>query len=114
MPVKQEYLDYILAQLSDVPDLTYKKMFGGIGFFRGDTMWGAIMNESDTFRLKVNEINQAVYVEAGMEPFHMVNANRSMPYWTVPKQVIEDKKMLATWVETAAESAVRNKTQKKK
>lgn len=113
MPVKQEYLDYILGQLSEVPDFTHKKMFGGIGFFRADAMWGAIMNEHDTFRLKVEAKNQGLYEEAGMEPFQMEKGNRSMPYWTVPRHVIDDKKLLAEWVETAAESAVQKKTQKK-
>jgi DNA transformation protein len=114
MPVKQEYLDYILGQLSEVPDFTYKKMFGGIGFFRGDAMWGAIMNETDTFRLKVSDNNQAVYEAAGMEPFMMEKMNRSMPYWTVPVDVIADKNILAEWVETAAQDAEQRKAKKKK
>jgi DNA transformation protein len=114
MPVKQEYLDYILKQLSEVHDVTYKKMFGGIGFFRGDAMWGAIMNEHDSFRLKVDENDQAPYEEAGMEPFLMEKAGRTMPYWTVPKEVIEDKQKLTEWVETAAVSATHKKLKKKR
>lgn len=113
MPVKQEYLDYILDQLSEVPDFTYKKMFGGIGFFRGNTMWGAIMNETETFRLKVSGKNQAVYEAAGMEPFMMEKMNRSMPYWTVPADIIADKSILAEWVETAALDAEQRKAKKK-
>ena len=113
MPVKQEYLDYLLEHLSEVPDFTYKKMFGGIGFFRGDTMWGAIMNESDNFRLKVGDKNLSEYEAAGMEPFFMEKANRTMPYWTVPVDVIADKKKLAAWVEAAATEAVENKAKKK-
>lgn len=113
MPVKQEYLDYVLGQLSAVPDFTHKKMFGGIGFFRGDAMWGAIMSEGDTLRLKVDHINQAEYEAAGMEPFYMEKMGRSMPYWTVPDDVIRDKTKLAAWVEAAAAVAERGKKKKK-
>ena len=113
MPVKQEYLEYVLGQLSEVPDFTYKKMFGGIGFFRGDAMWGAIMSENDHFRLKVDSNRQAEYEEAGMEPFYMEKMQRSMPYWTVPQAVLADKTQLAAWVEAAAEAAVQGKKKKK-
>ena len=109
MPVKQEYLAYVLEQLSDVPDFTYKKMFGGIGFLRGDAMWGAIMNESDPFRLKVGEHNRAAFEAAGMTPFRMEKMQREMPYWTVPAEVLADKKILAAWVEEAASAAVQKK-----
>ncbi|MBP6827918.1 MAG: TfoX/Sxy family protein [Saprospiraceae bacterium] len=112
MPVKQEYFDYILGQLSEVPDFTHKKMFGGIGFFRGNTMWGAIMNEGDSLRLKVGDSNRAAYEEAGMEPFFIEKMGRSMPYWTVPEDVVADKTKLAAWVMEAAEVAERGKKKK--
>lgn len=113
MPVKQDYLDYVLGQLSGVPDFTYKKMFGGIGFFRGDAMWGAIMNEGDTLRLKVDDSNRAAFEAAGMEPFYMEKMQRAMPYWTVPREVVADKAQLAAWVELAAAVAARDKKKQK-
>ena len=44
MPIDQEYLDYINDQLSEFGDFDYKKMFGGIGFFRGKIFFAGIMN----------------------------------------------------------------------
>ncbi len=88
-------------------------MFGGIDFFRGDAMWGAIMNEADSLRLKVDDTNRAAFEAAGMEPFYMEKMQRSMPYWTVPRAVLADKAQLATWVEQAAAVAARDKKKKK-
>lgn len=114
MPVNQTYLNQVLDQLAEVEDFTHKKMFGGIGFFRDGAMWGAIMGEHDTFRLKVDAENQAPYEEAGSSPFEMEmrGQTRSMPYWTVPEHVFADKKLLAEWVEIAADAAVQAKKKK--
>ncbi len=116
MAVKKEYLDYLLEQLPEVEDFTYKKMFGGIGFFRNDAMWGAIMSDGDTFRLKVDEANQAAFEAVGSSPFEMEMRGKphTMPYWTVPEHIVADKSKLAEWVEGAVEVAVRSKKRKKK
>ena len=114
MPVEQEYLEYILRQLAGVPDIYHKKMFGGIGFFRGDAMWGAIMGEKDSFRLKVDDYTRAGYEQAGMQPFVMGKTGRVMPYWTVPESVLSDKSRLRDWVMDAIGVAERSKAGKKK
>jgi DNA transformation protein and related proteins len=116
MAVKQAYLDYLLEQLSEVEDFNHKKMFGGIGFFRGDAMWGAVMGGTDTFRLKVDEANLAAFEAAGSTPFEMEMRGKphTMPYWNVPEHVVADKTKLAEWVEAAVEVAERTKKKKKK
>lgn len=116
MAVKQAYLDYVLEQLSEVEDFSYKKMFGGIGFFRGDAMWGAIMGEKDSLRLKVDDANRAAFEGVGSSPFSMEMKGKTivMPYWDVPEHVISDKSKLADWVVAAMEVAERTKKKKGK
>lgn len=115
MAVNQKYLDHVLEQLSDVPNFTHKKMFGGIGFFRDDSMWGAIMGEHDTLRLKADETTQAEFEAAGCSPFAMEMRGKphTMPYWTLPPDLISNKKLLAEWVERAAVVASKPKKKKK-
>ncbi len=115
MAVNQNYLDHILDQLSEVEEFTHKKMFGGIGFFRGDAMWGAIMGGGDTLRLKADDANQADFEAVGSTPFEMDMKGRkhTMPYWSVPEHIVEDKSKLADWVEKAVEVAERTKKRKK-
>lgn len=72
-------------------------------------MFGALMNEKDTFRLKVNDSNRAEYEAAGMKPFFMEKMGRDMPYWTVPEAVVADKKTLAEWVAKAIAAARKKK-----
>ena len=110
MAVSEDYLNFILDQLSEFEPITSKKMFGGVGFFREGLMFGMI--GGGAFRLKVDENNQADYEAKGMQPLFMKNKKKGMPYWEVPLEVIEDKKELAKWAEKAYDASVRAKKKK--
>lgn len=108
MAVDQNYLDFILDQLSEFGEVETKKMFGGIGFFEQGRMFGMITGKSSCFRLKVDEFNKEDYVAKGMEPLFMKNKKKGMPYWEVPADVLEDKETLAVWVTKSIEASLRN------
>lgn len=107
MAVDSTYVDYLSEQLSGIHEVTIKKMFGGIGFFHEGLMFG--MLGGDTFRLKVDEHNQSDYEAAGMKPYHSEKKKKGMPYWEVPKSVIDDKNELTVWAHKAIEAAQRSK-----
>lgn len=94
MPVNEDYLAYIVDQLSESPEFTQKKMFGGVGFFHNGKIFGAIMK--DVFRLKTDDSNVEDYTSRGMGKFE--HGRGSMPYYEVPLEVLEDKKELSHWV----------------
>lgn len=107
MPIDQEYLDYIIGQLSEFGDFQYKKMFGGIGFFRDKIFFAGIMN--GVFRLKVDETNKPDYDAYGIGPWKIESRNMTMPYYEVPEEIVSDKVKLAEWTEKAFEVALRAK-----
>ena len=107
MAVSDDFLNYILDQLSEVEGVTSKRMFGGVGVFRDGRMFGMIAG--DTFRLKVDKHNQADYEARGMQPLFMKNKKKGMPYWEVPADVLEDKTQLKAWAEKAYQAAMRSK-----
>ena len=45
MPISDEFLIYILDQLSGWGNVTARKMFGGAGLYRDDRMFGLIAND---------------------------------------------------------------------
>ena len=104
MAYSDEYLEYLLDQLSLVSDVEAKKMFGGIGLFRNGLMFG--MLDGDVFRLKVDDSNRADYEERGMGQFTTKSGKKGMPYWEVPVDVIEDKGTLKEWSDKAYQAAV--------
>lgn len=105
MAVNQNYLNFILDQLSDLEDFTFKKMFGGVGFFKDGKMFGAIMG--GTFRLKADETSQADFEAYDMEPFYYKGKPTSMPYWEVPAEILEDRQLLKQWAEKAHQIAMK-------
>jgi DNA transformation protein len=107
MAIDQEYLDYMVDQLSEFGDFEHKKMFGGIGFFRGKIFFAGIMG--GIFRLKTDETNIPDFEKYDMTPWRIESRNMTMPYYEVPEEIISDKSKLAEWADKAFEVALRAK-----
>ena len=107
MAYSQDYLDYILGQLSQFDDVQTKKMFGGVGLFHDGLMFGMI--GGDIFRLKVDDSNIADYEARGMEQFSSGSKKKGMPYWEVPAEVVEDPEQLKVWADKSYQAAVNAK-----
>ena len=97
MAVDPNDIAYILEQLSEIPDVTHKKMFGGAGFFKDGKMFGALMGGESTFRLKVDDSNRERYEQAGMSDWSHPKSRGRMPYYTVPEEIIADPLKLSEW-----------------
>jgi DNA transformation protein len=94
MAVSDEYLAYITDQFSELGQVRARRMFGGVGIYFEDTFFALIDN--DTLYLKADAANEGRFRKAGMVPFQPWPGHM-MGYWTVPGEVIEDKKALAQW-----------------
>ncbi len=98
------YSDYINDQLSNLDDITTKKMFGGLSYYKEGVMFGLIGN--DIFCLRVTQENQADYDAYGMKAFMSSEKTKGLPYWEVPVEILEDKKELTNWAIKAFEIAL--------
>ena len=107
MAVSQEFIDYILDQLSEFGDVYAKRMFGGVSFYLDGQIFGMI--GGDVFRLKVGDANQGDFEKEGMTAFFPYGDERSMPYWEVPARILENKTDLATWAAKALDIARQKK-----
>ena len=105
MPIDQQYLDYIIDQLSDFGEFSHKKMFGGVGFFREKIFFAGIMD--GVFRLRVDDENRVDFEAYGMEPWGREGTKMKMPYYEVPEEIMADKQKLAEWTEKAYSVALR-------
>jgi DNA transformation protein len=102
--VTPEFRDFVLDQLTRVPQLKPKTMFGGVGLYSGERFF-AILAADELF-FKVDDGNRAAYEAAGSEPFRPV-ADRpvSMSYFRVPLEVLEDPAELVDWARAAIRAA---------
>lgn len=105
MAVSPDYLAYVLDQLSPAASATSKRMFGGVGLYAGGLFFGLIAE--DVVYLKVDDTSRPEYEARGCEPFRPFADTRSMSYYAVPEEVLEDPDQLAEWARTAIGVAAR-------
>ena len=108
---------FVLDQLSALPEVRAKAMFGGHGLYCEDKFFG-ILDEGRVF-FKTNDATRGEYTMRGMEPFTytMKGKTMSMAYHEVPPDVLEQPHELILWARKAialAADKTKAKTQPKK
>ncbi len=107
MTVSKELEQDIVERLGSAGKVRSRRMFGGVGLYVDDAFCGIIGADSGRLYLKVDDSNRADYEREGMEPFQTPKG--SMSYYTVPERVLEDRKLLRSWVRGAVAVAERSK-----
>jgi DNA transformation protein and related proteins len=106
MAARNEYLHYVLEQLSGLGGLSSRRMFGGFGLYCGSQFFGLIFG--DTLYFKVGDANRADYEVRGMGRFrpYRDRPQLSMSYYELPADVLEDAEELVVWARRAVEAAL--------
>lgn len=86
----------VVEFLAQTGDVTSKKMFGGYGIFENGLMF-ALVNSKAKLYFKVSDKNRQDYENADSSPYG------KMPYWEVPKEVMDNDNVLLTWAHTSIE-----------
>lgn len=97
MAVSDDFLQYVLEQLSGLGQVTPRRMFGGVGLYHAEQFFGLIAR--DTLYLKVNDSNRGDYEARGMNRFQPFadKPHWSMTYYEVPADTLEDPEECAAW-----------------
>ncbi|HLG15680.1 MAG TPA: TfoX/Sxy family protein [Blastocatellia bacterium] len=112
MPVSNEYLQYVLDQLSCIGMVDHKRMFGGVGFYFDGSFFGLI--DDDVLYFKVDDATRGRYERAGATGFDPYKDGRpSIGYFSVPVDVLEDRDELRVWAMEAIDVARRAPTRKR-
>ena len=89
------FCSYVLEQLSAMPDIHCRRMFGGYGLYQADRFFGILYQGRLYFRTDTN--TRQMYMQRGMDYFSP-NARQSLKrYYAVPVEVIEDQDVLKAW-----------------
>ena len=105
MPVNPGYKAFIEELLAPIATITTRSMFGGVGIYGDGLFFALIANEQLYF--KVDDTNRPDFEAAGMAPFAPFDDGRTMAYWAVPADVLEDADALAIWTKKAMDVAQR-------
>jgi DNA transformation protein and related proteins len=105
MAVRNDYLQYVLEQLSGLGRVTSRRMFGAAGLYCDGHFFGLISN--DILYFKVDDSNRAAYEARGMDRFRPYpdKPYLSMTYYEVPADALEDGEELVTWARRSVAAA---------
>ena len=95
------FKEFVLDQLSALPEVRAKAMFGAHGIYSGEHFFG-ILDEGRLF-FKTDDRSQADYTARGMGPFtyEMKGKMMTMAYHEVPPDVLEQPHELTAWARRA-------------
>lgn len=100
MPVSDEFLNYVLDQLSQGGMISVRRMFGGAGLYRDGKIFCVIAD--DVAYLKVDDASREDFVKAGCSPFNPypeLNKATVSSYYEVPAEVLEDREAFRKWAQ---------------
>lgn len=98
------FRDFVLDQLSEVPALSARAMFGGFGLYSGGAFFGLIA--ADVLYFKVDAATRPSFVTAGSGPFRPYGGEAVMSsYYNVPIDVFEHAPTLIVWARRAIDVA---------
>jgi DNA transformation protein len=111
---KDDYLRWVLEQLSGAGGVSFRRMFGGFGLYRNEVFFGII--SGDTLFFKVSDANRSDYETRGMARFKPFRNKplASLRYYEVPADVLEDAEECVRWAMRAVVAgAVKGRTRKR-
>lgn len=104
MAVRDSYREYVLEQLGRVREVTWRKMFGGVGIYADGVFFAVIDN--DVLFLRTGDTNRGEYERRGMAAFQpMGPGTKPMAYHELPGDILENVAALAEWVGASVEEA---------
>lgn len=97
MAVDNDYVAWILEQLSAAGGISLRRMFGAVGLYRGEIFFAIISD--GTLYFKVDDTTRGEYVRRHMPQFrpYRDRPEISMAYYEVPADVIEDPEECVAW-----------------
>jgi DNA transformation protein len=110
--VSESYRQYVLDQLGRVEPVTARAMFGGVGLYARGVFFALIGN--DRLYFKVDDSNRPDFEAHGMGPCAPFDdETRTMQYYEVPGEVLDDIDELPEWVDKAVSVARRKRSKRR-
>ena len=103
------FKEFVLDQLSALPDVRARAMFGAHGLYQGDHFF-AILDEGRLF-FKTDDASKKDFTARGMGPFtyEAKGQTLTMGYHEVPPEILEHAPELVLWARRAVGLAAQKK-----
>ena len=99
MARNDSFKDFVLDQLSELPGVSCRAMFGGYGLYQRAVFFGII--HKGRLYFKTDDRTRPAYAAKGMKPFRPNVKQTLKTYYEVPVDLIEDQEQLIAWAARA-------------
>ena len=108
MCVSGGYLALLKDLLSDLGDVTARRMFSGAGIYIDGVIFALVFD--DVLYLKTDDDSRATFEGQGLEPFSFVKQGKriSTSYWRAPELLLDDRGEMQQWAARALQAARRS------
>jgi DNA transformation protein len=95
-PKINAFQKFVEDQLEGIPELVFRRMFGGFGVYAGGTFFGIIHRERLYFH--TNDATRARYESCGQTFFTAPGSKKALKkYYEVPLSILEWREKLGEW-----------------
>lgn len=100
-------IEHVCDLLAFLPDLRFRKMFGGAGLYSGERMFAFIADHQ--LYIKTDAENRSRFEAAGSRPFAFETKGRvtTTSYWRLPTDAEDDPAEVEAWVRLGLAAADR-------
>ena len=107
-----EFLEYVLDLLEEMPGIDHRGMFGGYAIRKYGLAFALIIDNEIYF--KVDDTNIDDFKALDSRPFTYEKKGKVIVVsnWSLPDQILEDSDLLPHWVEKSYQVALRKKKTK--
>jgi DNA transformation protein and related proteins len=104
MNLSHAYLDRVLASLSRVAEVSYRRIFNGVGIYHRGVQFALIINDRLYFR--ADEASRPLFIARGMQAFQpRVAVQVESCFFQLPDTVLASPSELRHWMRIAVEAS---------
>lgn len=104
MNLSHAYLDRIIARLTQVAEVSYRRIFNGAGLYYRGVQFAIVVNDRLYFR--ADENSRPLFQQKGMAAFQpRVAVDVESCFFQLPDEVLDQPAELRHWVRIAIEAA---------
>lgn len=105
---RDDFLEFVLDQLTGLTDVRSRRMFGAYGLYQGDDFFAIV--DSGRLYFRTSDRTRPEYEARGMKPFAPTPKQVLKNYYEVPVDVLEDETLLREWATRAVRAQRESKT----
>jgi DNA transformation protein len=103
MSLSNAYLDHVIARLSRVTEVAYRRIFNGAAIYHHGVQFALAVNDQLYFR--ADEMSRALFQQRGMHSLQPRGVSLQSDFFQLPNQLLDTPDELRYWVRIAVEAS---------